>query len=108
MIYTLDEIARRVRPVAEKYRLKAVYVFGSYARGEATEDSDVDLLVDIEGADLSGFFAIGGLYGDLEEALEKEISFVTVDALERPGRHMSDRLFRENVGRERRELYVAA
>ena len=71
MVYTLDEIARRIRPVAEKYRLKAVYVFGSYARGEAREDSDIDLLVDLTGADLSGFFAIGGLYNDLEAALEK-------------------------------------
>ena len=31
MVYTLDEIRRRVQPVAEKYHLKAVYVFGSYA-----------------------------------------------------------------------------
>ena len=45
MVYTLDEIRRRVQPVAEKCHLKAVYVFGSYARGDAREDSDVDLLV---------------------------------------------------------------
>ena len=52
MVYTLDEIRRRVQPVAEKYHLKAVYVFGSYARGDAREDSDVDLLVDLAGAEL--------------------------------------------------------
>ena len=57
MIYTIDEISSRIRPVAEKYHLKAVYLFGSYARGEARDDSDVDLLVDLSGADLSGFFA---------------------------------------------------
>lgn len=56
MIYTIDEISSRIRPVAEKYHLKAVYLFGSYARGEARDDSDVDLLVDLSGADLSGFF----------------------------------------------------
>ena len=55
MIYTIDEISSRIRPVAEKYHLKAVYLFGSYARGEARDDSDVDLLVDLSGADLSGF-----------------------------------------------------
>ncbi len=108
MVYTLDEIARRIRPVAEKYRLKAVYVFGSYARGEAREDSDIDLLVDLTGADLSGFFAIGGLYNDLEAALEKEIDFVTTESLEQPSRRMSDKLFQELVNQERREIYAVA
>ena len=51
MIYTIDEISSRIRPVAEKYHLKAVYLFGSYARGEARDDSDVDLLVDLSGAE---------------------------------------------------------
>ena len=37
MIYTIDEISSRIRPVAEKYHLKAVYLFGSYARGEARD-----------------------------------------------------------------------
>ena len=108
MVYTLDEIARRIRPVAEKYRLKAVYVFGSYARGEAREDSDIDLLVDLTGADLSGFFAIGGLYNDLEAALEKEVDFVTTESLEQPSRRMSDKLFQELVNQERREIYAVA
>lgn len=108
MVYTLEEISRRVRPVAEKYKLKAVYVFGSYARGEAREDSDVDLLVDTTGADLSGFFAIGGLYNDFEEALEKKIDMVTTDTLTQPCRRMSDQLFQEVVSKERRALYVVA
>lgn len=107
MIYTLDEIAQRIRPVAEKYHLRAVYVFGSYARGEAREDSDVDLLIDDTGSGLRGF-AYGGLYADLEDALEKKISFVTVDSLEQPVRNKSDIYFRQNVSRERREIYAVA
>ena len=107
MVYTLEEISRRVRPVAEKYHLKAVYVFGSYARGEAREDSDVDLLIDDTDSGLRGL-AYGGLCYDLEEALEKEISFVTIDSLEQPARHKSDIYFRDNVSRERREIYVVA
>ena len=46
MIYAVDEIARIVRPIAQRYGLRAVYLFGSYARGAATEDSDIDLLID--------------------------------------------------------------
>lgn len=108
MVYTLEELARRIRPVAEKYHLKAVYIFGSYARGEAREDSDIDLLVDLTGAELSGFFALGGLYNDLEAALQKEIDLVTTEALEQPSSKMSDKLFREIVNQERRKIYAVA
>ena len=108
MSYTIDEISSRIRPVAEKYHLKAVYLFGSYARGEARDDSDVDLLVDLSGADLSGVFAIGGLYNGLEAALQKEIDRITTVALEQPCRRMSDKLFWEIVNKERRKIYAVA
>lgn len=48
MIYTAEEIRLRITPVAVRYRLKAVYLFDSYARGEATDESDVELLIDTE------------------------------------------------------------
>ena len=107
MVYTLEEIGRRIRPVAEKYRLRAVYVFGSYARGDAREDSDIDLLVDTAGSGLRGF-AYGGLYHDLETALEKSIDMVTVGFFEQPVRHKSDIQLRETIWKERREIYGAA
>ena len=108
MIYTIEEISRRILPVAEKYHLKTVYLFGSYARGEAREDSDIDLLVDLSGADLSGFFAIGGLYNDLETALQKEIDLLTTASFEQPCHRMSDKLFQEIVNKERRKIYAVA
>ena len=37
MICTLDEIRRIIVPIAQKYNLSAVYLFGSYARGTARE-----------------------------------------------------------------------
>ena len=107
MFYTLDEIAQRIRPVAEKYHLRAVYVFGSYARGEAREDSDVDLVIDDTDSGLRGF-AYGGLYGDLRDALEKDIDMVPVSGLDLPAQHKSDADFREAVQKERREIYAVA
>jgi hypothetical protein len=44
----LDAYAERLREVFG-YRLREVRLFGSYARGEANEDSDVDVLVVIDG-----------------------------------------------------------
>ena len=89
-------------------RVAFMGIQGSYGRGEAGPDSDVDLLVDLSGADLSGFFAIGGLYNDLEAALQKEIDLITTVALEQPCRRMSDKLFREIVNKERRKIYAVA
>ena len=44
-VLTLDYIKEQIAPVAQKYGVDEIYVFGSYARGEATATSDVDLLV---------------------------------------------------------------
>ncbi len=41
-IYTLEEIKQKIIPIAKAHNLKAVYLIGSYARGEATVDSDID------------------------------------------------------------------
>lgn len=110
MIYTVDEIIRRVTPVAERYQLKAVYLFGSYARGEATPDSDIDLLVDTRGTGLNTLMKLGGLYSDLEDALEKSIDLITVASLEQNlGESMQgEKEFRQNVWKEKVDLYVAA
>jgi predicted nucleotidyltransferase len=80
MIYTLEEIAERIRPVAEKYKLPKVWIFGSYARGEATDESDVDILVDVEGSIAQGW-KYGGLFGDFQRILHKDVDMICVDDL---------------------------
>ena len=69
MIYAVDEIARIVRPIAQRYGLRAVYLFGSYARGAATEDSDIDLLIDTTGTNIKSLLQVAAVYCELEEAL---------------------------------------
>ena len=46
MVYTVEQIAQHILPVAQKYGLKAVYLIGSYDRGTATEYRDIDILID--------------------------------------------------------------
>lgn len=106
--YTIDEIQRRITPVAQKYGLVAVYLFGSYARGEATAESDVDLLVDLSGTQIDSLFKLGGLYSDFEEALETGIDLVTVDSIEEPTERRSQLHFREAIQKERVMIYAAA
>ena len=75
MILTIDEIREKIRPICEQYKIEKVWLFGSYARGEAREDSDVDLHV--KAAEEMRFLELGGFYADLEEALGKEIDLIT-------------------------------
>ena len=108
MIYTIDEISRRIQPVPSAYVLQSVYLFGSYARGEATENSDIDLLIDTSGTNLRSLFSLGKLYCDLESALEKKIDLITLSSLEQTTRLPSDELFRNNIEKEKVKLYDVA
>lgn len=107
MIETVEQIRAKITPVAKRYAVKAVCLFGSYARGEAREDSDIDLLVDTSGMEPQSLFSLGALYCDLEEILGKQIDLVTLDALEQPARMPSEEVFREVVLKERVCLYHA-
>jgi len=40
-IYSLDDILRMVAPVADAFGVQKLSIFGSYARGDASEDSDI-------------------------------------------------------------------
>ena len=105
--YTIDEITRRITPVAQKYRLAAVYLFGSYARGGATAESDVDLLVDLSGSVIRGLNFVN-LYNDLESALGIRVVVVTADSIQVPTTRRGRLHFREAIQRERKMIYAAA
>ena len=75
MPYTIEQLRDILTPIAEKYGLEKLSVFGSIARGEATESSDVDLLVDIPAG--WGLFALGGLYSAIEDQLTCSFDLVT-------------------------------
>jgi len=57
-----------------------VRVFGSVARGEATQESDIDLLVDYDLEKITPWFP-GGLLLDLEQLLNRKVDIATVDML---------------------------
>ena len=75
-IYERETIRRIVKPIAEKYRIQNVYLFGSYARGEATYSSDLDFLV--YGGEQFKRTMIFAFAEELRKALEKNVD---VDAI---------------------------
>ncbi len=75
----LKKKLRDLKPILEKnYKVKSIGLFGSFARDEANEDSDVDILVQFS-EDIGWEFI--DLKRFLEESLEREVDLVTVEAL---------------------------
>ncbi|MBR3746074.1 MAG: nucleotidyltransferase domain-containing protein [Selenomonadaceae bacterium] len=75
-IYTIDEIRDKVIPLAKKYGVRRMWLFGSYARGDADAQSDVDFLVD-SAKNLRGMFAYTGLIQDLENELGCHVDLIS-------------------------------
>lgn len=98
-IYTIERIKNLVYPVAVKHSVDRIYLFGSYARGSADHNSDIDLCVDSSG--IRGMFALGGLYADLKEALNKELDLITLKSLTRS----KDADFVENLRKDGLLIY---
>ena len=70
-ILTIENIINMVKPIAQKYHVDQIYLFGSYARGEAGIDSDLDFLV--YGGDNFKLTMIFALAEELREVLDKKV-----------------------------------
>lgn len=95
-VYTIDEIKNIVAPIAKVHNVSRIYLFGSYARGEATPDSDIDLRVDK--GKLKGLLALGALYADLEDGLGKKLDLLTTGSL--------DQRFLQSIAKEEVLIYA--
>ena len=105
MVYTIEQLKEMIAPVALKYQLPAVYVFGSYARGEATETSDLDFLIDRTDSTIRSLFDLGALYCDLNEGFDKNVDVITVDSLDQPDVQRRTPDFKEHINKERVAIY---
>lgn len=92
MTPTLDELRTTVAAPMTRRGVVRAGVFGSFARGEATESSDVDFLVEFE--DGRTLLDLAGLRLDLCEALGREVDVATPGSLH-PG--LRERILREVV-----------
>ena len=79
-IYTISEIEAAVAPIARAYGVKRIALFGSYAKGEATSQSDVDIHI-LDNGRLKGLFRLAGFHRELQERLAVPVDVLTSDAL---------------------------
>lgn len=75
----IDVLRDNTEDSLSKYKARIRGIFGSFARGEESESSDIDILVDFrEGADL---FDLVGLSMFLEEKLHRPVDIVPADTI---------------------------
>jgi len=75
----LKTIKKELPYLKEKFKVKSIGIFGSYARGEQTKKSDIDMLVEFDVP--VGFFKFIDLENYLSEKLRVKVDLVTPDAL---------------------------
>ena len=94
MVFTIEDIKKRVIPIVIKYGINTFSLFGSYARGEATDDSDLDFVMDK--GDLRGLQYVS-LVQDLEDEFDCHVDVISKGS--------SNKKFLEAVSKEEVLLY---
>ena len=91
MVYTMDEIREKAIPVAQKFGIKRLSLFGSYARNKANDESGVDFIIDR--GKIIGLIRYFAFVHALEDAFKRHVDVVTtgirdkqfLDAIEAEG-----------------------
>lgn len=94
--YTIDEIRTKAMPIAIRYGVDSFSLFGSYARGEADENSDLDFL--IQKGSMKGLLSYLGMLAELEDVFNCHVDLVMKNAIK-------DEEFLEEVDRDKVKLY---
>jgi predicted nucleotidyltransferase len=75
----IDEIKKTLIDALRKHEVKKAALFGSIVRGEATEESDIDLLIEFEGR--KSLLDLAGLKLDLQQLLRRRVDVLTYKSL---------------------------
>ena len=89
---SLEQLKPKIVEILTKNDVARAGVFGSYARGEETEGSDIDILIEFKGR--KNLFDLVGLEQDLENELNNKVDLVTYKSL---SPYMRDDILKEEV-----------
>ena len=98
---SVDEIKRRIDPICKKHDVVRAVLFGSYARNEATNESDIDFQITLKRG--SGLLKLYSINSEFEDILGKSVDFIT----KIPKRRglLYDKRFKENLEKDGIILY---
>jgi hypothetical protein len=75
----IEKLKKQITPVLEKYGVRRASLFGSSARGQDTEDSDIDILVEL--GEKGGLFTLASLKRELEQETGVEVDLLTFNSI---------------------------
>lgn len=91
-ILELEDIVRKCTEVFERYEVSFCYLFGSYAKGKATQTSDVDLLIS---ANVKGL-RFYGLVEEIRTALHKKVDVLDMNQL-KENIELTEEIFKDGI-----------
>ena len=107
-VYTIEEIKNNILKILKKYNIERAYVFGSYARNEANQDSDVDIMI-AGGKKIRTLLDMTGFEIELKRALKKNVDVISEEVYSEEDDdedgELARKLFMKNVMQERVKIY---
>ena len=73
----INKLKAKIKPILKKNKIARAGIFGSYARGEAKKNSDIDILIEFKG----GLLSLVRLERDLERNLRKKVDLLTYNGI---------------------------
>ena len=101
-VLSVDAIRLMVLPIVQRYGIDKATLFGSYARGDANAESDIDLLIECD--NIRNMEDYLGLQEDFKKAIGRNVDIVMADALESDNTRSAKRL-KEHIERDKVIIY---
>ena len=105
-MYTQQELINKLIPIFKQFPIKRAALFGSYARGEQTDDSDVDIVIELDAVKLALLNELPdimlSIWDDVETGVNLKADVLTPRSLE-----ATPKRFRERILNELRYIYEA-
>lgn len=103
-IYAKDELLSALRDFGQEFAIPIIYLFGSYARGEANTDSDIDIVIDAR--NIHGLLQFEQARLALSDRLEKPVDMISMQAIEDEKTYKHRQLFMSSYMKDRVKIVV--
>lgn len=99
----ITQIKKLTEPIFKEYGVEKAYVFGSYARGDYNENSDIDII--IVARNIRSLLIIGAILEALKQVLKKEVDLIEEECFEEDNMDELEQEFYDTIKRERVMIY---
>lgn len=99
----ITEIKKLTEPIFKEYGVEKAYIFGSYARGDYNENSDIDII--ISSKNIRSLLIIGAILEALKLVLQKEVDLIEEECFEGDEIDEIDKEFYNRIKKERVMIY---